>query len=115
MFVKLIDENTIEVAPNVLFDDKKVYANPTEETLLRFGYLPFLDSEHPEEEGYYFTFHYESDGEKVFKAWDKHEIIIETPAENMSEDEESAPENVQDEENEQEITEPMESENESQE
>lgn len=81
MLVKYIDENTIENAPRVIFDKDKVYANPTEETLREHGYLPFEDSDSPDEAGYYFTFRYETDGKKVCKVWDSHEIIEEEPVE----------------------------------
>lgn len=106
-FVKYIDENTIENAPLVLMDDKKVYSNPSDETLRAFGCLPLIDCEMPVEEGYTFTKQYKSDGKTVTVVWEKHEIpapIVEeeSPAENVSDESESGQENVQ---NEQEITE----------
>lgn len=93
MYVKLINEKTIETAPRVLRNDEKTYSNPSPETLAEFGYLPFVETKMPEIDGYFFTKHYESDGNKVTVVWDKHEIL------------QDEPENQQ--------TEPMESENES--
>ena len=122
MYVKLINEKTIENAPRVLRDDEKTYSNPLPETLAEFGYLPFVETKMPEMDGYFFTKHYESDGNKVTVVWDKHEILQdepetatpeESPAENVSDEPESGQENVSEPENEQ--TEPMESENESEE
>lgn len=117
MYVKLINEKTIENAPRVLRDDEKTYSNPLPEILAEFGYLPLIEFEMPVEDGFYFTKHYESDGDVVTVVWDKHEIPQpepeESPAENVSDEAESGQENVQNEENEQEITEPMESEDES--
>lgn len=122
MYVKLINEKTIENAPRVLRDDEKTYSNPLPETLAEFGYLPLVDAEMPEMDGYFFTKHYECDGNTVTVVWDKHEIQEpepepetmtpqESPAENVSDEPESGQENVSEPENEQ--TEPMESENES--
>ncbi len=109
MYVKLINEKTIETAPRVLRADEKTYSNPLPETLAEFGYLPFVETEMPEIDGYFFTKHYESDGNKVTVVWDKHEILQDEP-ETVT-PEESPAENVSDEpENKQ--TEPMESENE---
>lgn len=99
-FVKYIDENTVQNAPLVLIDDKKVYSNPSDEILRAFGYLPLIDCEIPVEEGYTFTKRYEVDGDNVLVVWDKREIPQpepETPAENVSDESESRPENVQDE------------------
>ena len=102
MYVKFINENTIEKAPRAIFDEDKVYANPSPETLVAHGYLPFVDTERPVEEGYYFTFHYETDGESVTKVWDAHEIpvepeIIEEPVEESAQEEEPETEEVKDE------------------
>ena len=117
MYVKLINEKTIENAPRVLRDDEKTYSNPLPETLAASGYLPLVETKMPEMDGYFFTKHYESDGNKVTVVWDKHEIQEpetltpqESPAENVSDEPENRPENVSEPENEQ--TEPMESENE---
>lgn len=109
MYVKLID-GKIENAPKVLRDDKNTYANPLPETLGKFGFKPLVETECPNEEGYSYTFEYKETENQVEKIWVAHEIIVEpetveepveasvieeTPAENVQEDDESAPENVQ--------------------
>lgn len=110
MYVKFIDENNVENAPKVLRDDQNTYANPLPETLGKFGYKPLVETECPNEEGYTYTFKYENHKNNITKVWVAHEIIVEpepveetveepvieeTSPENVSEDDESAPENVQ--------------------
>ena len=120
MYVKLID-GKIENAPKVLRDDQNTYANPLPETLRAFGYKPLVETECPNEEGYNYTFEYQETENQIEKIWVAHEIIVEpepveepvsesetqaeapvveeTPAENVSEDDESGQENVQEVEN----------------
>lgn len=109
MYVKLID-GKIENAPKVLRDDKNTYANPLPETLEKFGYKILVETECPNEEGYNYTFEYKETETQIEKIWVAHEIIVEpepmeepvieeTPVENVLEDDESAPENVQEIEN----------------
>lgn len=102
MFVKFIDENTVENAPKVLRDDKNTYANPMPETLESFGYKALVEKECPNKDGYTYTVKYENHKNNITKVWISHEIVVEpepvieeTPAENVHEDDESAPENVQ--------------------
>lgn len=102
MFVKFIDENTVENAPKVLRDDQNTYANPLPEILESFGYKALVETECPDEEGYTYTFKYENHKNNITKVWIAHEIVVEpepvieeTPAENVLEDDESGQENVQ--------------------
>ena len=102
MYVKFIDENNVENAPKVLCDDKNTYANPMPETLESFGYKALVETECPNEEGYTYTVKYENHKNNITKVWIAHEIVVEpepvieeTPAENVSEDDESGQENVQ--------------------
>lgn len=98
IYAKFINENSIEIAPRVLRDDAKTYSNPLPETLANFGYLPLIETEMPVQAGYYFTKYYKTNGDTVTVAWEKHENPVEPEYES---------------ENEQETTEPTESENES--
>ena len=103
MFVKFIDENNVENAPKVLRDDQNTYANPLPETLGHFGYKLLVETECPNEEGYTYTFKYENHKNNITKVWIAHEIVVEpepevieeTPAENVLEDDETGQENVQ--------------------
>lgn len=106
MYVKFIDENNVENAPKVLRDEQNTYANPMPETLESFGYKALVETECPNEEGYTYTFEYKETENQIEKIWVAHEIIVEpetpveepteeSPAENVQEDDESAPENVQ--------------------
>ena len=75
MYVKFIDENTVEKAPKVLKDELNTYSNPLPETLAKFGYFPLIETECPNEEGYTYTFHYATDNDtSVLKIWEAHEI-----------------------------------------
>lgn len=124
MYVKYIDENNVEIAPNPIYGEDKVYANPTHETLVAHGYFPLIETPMPVKEGYYYTYHYELGEETVIRVWDEHEVppepepepepVVEeeTPAENVLDEPESRPENVQDSEVEPEPEETQEQENE---
>lgn len=72
-YAKFINENSIEIAPIVLRDDKKTYSNPLPEKLAEFGYLPLIETEMPNKSGFSYTYHYETDGESVIRVWDEHE------------------------------------------
>lgn len=67
MFVKFIDENTIEKAPRVLRDDCYTYSNPKAETLFRFGYKPLIEAECPENGNY--EMKYAETENKVIVMW----------------------------------------------
>ena len=77
MYVKFIDENTIEKAPRVLKDEHNTYSNPLPETLLAFGYKPLVEVECPNEDGYTYTVEYVDSEDQVIKNWVAHEIEIE--------------------------------------
>lgn len=87
MYVKYIDENTIEKAPKYLLDDKNMYANPLPETLVKFGYKPLVEVACPNEEGYTYTPEYNETEEQVTKTWVAHEIVIEPEPEIIPEPE----------------------------
>ena len=77
MYVKFIDENTIEKAPRVLKDEHNTYSNPLPETLAKFGYKPLVEVECPNEDGYTYTVEYVDSEDQVVKNWVAHEIEIE--------------------------------------
>lgn len=77
MYVKFIDENTIEKAPRVLKDEHNTYSNPLPETLAKFGYKPLVELECPNEDGYTYTVEYVDSEDQVVKTWTAHEIEIE--------------------------------------
>ena len=87
MYVKFIDENTIENAPKFLKDDKNTYANPLPETLIKFGYKPLVETDCPNEEGYTYTFEYNETEDQIIKTWVAHEIVIEPEPEIIPEPE----------------------------
>lgn len=74
MLYKLIDNETIEKAPKFIIDEEKVYANPTDETLLAHGYLPMEEVEKPEKDGFYYTLSYNIVGDVIKQVWSEHEI-----------------------------------------
>ena len=77
MYVKFIDENTIEKAPRVLKDERNTYSNPLPETLAKFGYKLLVEAECPNEQGYTYTVEYVDEEDCVTKTWVAHEIEIE--------------------------------------
>lgn len=81
MYVKFIDENTIEKAPRVLKDEHNTYSNPLPETLAKFGYKPLLEAECPNEQGYTYTVEYTEEDDCITKTWIAHEIVEEEPVE----------------------------------
>lgn len=67
MFVKFIDENTVEKAPRVLRDERYTYSNPKADILLRFGYKPLIETEYPENGNY--EMKYAETENKVIVMW----------------------------------------------
>lgn len=67
MFAKFINRKQIQIAKNPIFQDGKVYSNPTEKTLKNLGYKPLVVEEIPEREDvdvYYI------DGEVITQKWE---------------------------------------------
>ena len=92
MFVRFIDENTIEEAPNVIKGNGIYIANPLPETLTEHGYKP-LEVTEPDgdaAEGYHWEFRYVELDDKVVKTWVQvenpvHEVIEEPIEEQVEE------------------------------
>ena len=57
----------------------KTIANPTDEDLREFGYMPLIEEEEPQynKETQYLGFHYETDGQTISKVWKVEEIPVE--------------------------------------
>ena len=57
----------------------KTIANPTDEDLREFGYMPLIEEEEPQynEEMQYLSFYYETDGQTISKVWKVEEIPVE--------------------------------------
>ena len=57
----------------------KTIANPTDEDLSEFGYMPLIEEEEPayNKETQYLSFRYETDGQKISKVWKVEEIPVE--------------------------------------
>lgn len=57
----------------------KTIANPTDEDLREFGYMPLIEGEEPayNKETQYLSFHYEADGETISKVWKVEENQVE--------------------------------------
>ena len=68
------DGNTLIYAPNKLIIDTEQVFNAPAEIYIERGYLPIVNTECPNEEGFYFSpFYIEQDG-KIVQQWEKHEI-----------------------------------------
>ena len=54
----------------------KTIANPTDEDLREFGYMPLIEEEEPQynKETQYLSFHYDTDGQRISKVWKVEEI-----------------------------------------
>ena len=70
MYGKLID-NKLETAPNPLKADGKTIANPSEEMLLKQGYMPVLFTEQPCREGYYYIACYKVENNQIIQCWNE--------------------------------------------
>ena len=57
----------------------KTIANPTDEDLREFGYMPLIEGEEPayNKDTQYLSFHYETDGETISKVWTVEENQVE--------------------------------------
>lgn len=84
MYAKLVNGYLRKPDKQILLDDGRIVTNPTAEVLEEFGFKEVLETPRPqEEEGYYYTSHYEDDGNYIVKVWEKHESVApETPIEN---------------------------------
>lgn len=69
-FVKYINENTIEKAPKIIFEEKVYIANPTEEIYRAHGYKPLYKNEQPElNYNEYAVCSYVEDEDKIVLVW----------------------------------------------
>ena len=69
-YVKYIDENTIENAPDIIFEETVYIANPTEEILLAHGYKPLVEAEQPElNENEYVEPFYSEEEDRIVLSW----------------------------------------------
>lgn len=69
-FVKYINENTIEKAPKIIFEETVYIANPTEEIYRAHGYKPLHENEHPElNENEYAEPFYSEEEDRVVLSW----------------------------------------------
>ena len=84
MFVRFIDENTVEEAPNVIKENSIYIANPLPETLIEHGYKP-LEVTEPEgdaADGYHLEQRYVELDDKVVKTW----VQVENPVQEIVEE-----------------------------
>lgn len=69
-FVKYINENQIENAPSIIFDEKVYIANPTDEIYRVHGYKPLYENEYPElSENEYVERSYTEEEDRVVLVW----------------------------------------------
>jgi hypothetical protein len=70
-YAKYINENTIEVATNVIFDNDIYIANPTESILIEHGYKPVIEGEKPsfDVDSEYLVPLYQEEDDKILKTW----------------------------------------------
>ena len=73
MYGKLID-GKLQIAPNPLKDDGKTIANPSEEMLLKQGYMPVLFTEQPCREGYYYIACYKVENNQIIQYWQEYKV-----------------------------------------
>lgn len=87
-FVKYINENQIENAPSIIFDDKVYIANPTEEIYRAHGYKPLYKNEQPElNENEYATCSYTEEEDRVVLIWTVKQYEPETQVTDEEEEE----------------------------
>ena len=64
----------LEYAPRTITKGDTYYNPYPEEMQLADGWKPIIETPAPpEEEGYYWTAHWEQDEETIFRVWEKHE------------------------------------------
>lgn len=83
MFVRFIDENTIEEAPNVIKENGIYIANPLPDTLIEHGYKP-LEVTEPDgdaADGYHWEQRYVELSDKVVRTW----VQVENPVQEVVE------------------------------
>lgn len=70
MLVKFISENRIQRARNPIYDNGKVYSNPTEETLRELGYKEIVETPMPETPEGKMTILRYIDGDVITQSWE---------------------------------------------
>jgi hypothetical protein len=69
-YAKYINENTIEKASKVIFEETVYIANPTEDILLAHGYKPLVDTEQPNvNENEYVIPTYSEEQDRIVTNW----------------------------------------------
>lgn len=69
-FVKYINDNHIENAPSIIFDETVYIANPTEEIYRTHGYKPLYNNECPElNENEYAVCSYTNEEDRIVLVW----------------------------------------------
>ena len=84
MFVRFIDENTVEEAPNVIKENGIYIANPLPETLIEHDYKP-LEVTEPDgdaADGYHWEQRYVELDDKVVSTW----VQVENPIQEVIEE-----------------------------
>ena len=78
-FVKYINDNQIEKAPRIIFEEKVYIANPTEEIYRAHGYKPLYEGEYPElNENEYVEPFYSEEEDRVVLSWTVKQYETET-------------------------------------
>ena len=68
---KIIDSR-IQYAPNPVYLDGYMIANPKPEQYKQAGYKPIRRTDAPREEGYYYTPSYADKGAYILESWERH-------------------------------------------
>lgn len=73
-YAKLINPTQIVYAPKTFTHNGRFIINPPPEILTDLGYLPFVKTDTPIEDNYYFTPFYEIENNQILQKWERHEI-----------------------------------------
>lgn len=80
MLYLYVNETYIKKPTNPIKVDGVSYSNPTEETLLKLGYLPVEELEKPQDkEGYWVSPKYIKESDKIVNIW-QHLEVSDEPA-----------------------------------
>lgn len=73
-YAKIINATQIEYAPKSAIYNGRFIINPPPDILINLGYLPFVKSDTPVEDNYYFTSFYEIEENQILQKWERHAI-----------------------------------------
>lgn len=76
MLYLYVNETYIKKPTNPIKVDGVSYSNPTDETLLKLGYLPLIELEKPQDkEGYFVATKYIKEEKRIVNVWQYLEVL----------------------------------------